>query len=146
MASLYTYDPRQYVATITGALGVHVLSGFATGTFIEISAEEDTFSVETDINNNVGRTFNAKSKNAILKATFAQTSPSIIVLDNYRRLDSETLSGKFTFNFTDFSTGSSGQSLGAFVLNNDPKYATDNPNFEVSIMLTNCSRSISGLS
>jgi hypothetical protein len=73
--STKTYDPALVVVT----LGPYLLSGFAEGTFIKVSRDEDAF---TDKTGTDGETARARNKNRAgeVELTFLQTSASNDIL------------------------------------------------------------------
>lgn len=77
-----TYDPAQVVVT----LGPYLLSGFAEGTFIKVSRDEDAFSKKTGVD---GETARARNKNRAgsVEVTLLQSSQSNDTLSQIAQAD-----------------------------------------------------------
>lgn len=86
--ALFTYDPKSILISVGGV----PISGFADGTFLEITADNPQFSkvVGSD-----GYTTRVKSNNygAVMTLTLSQTSPSNDVLSGILALDRVSNSG-----------------------------------------------------
>lgn len=86
--ALYTFDPKSVVISIAGV----PISGFADGTFLEITADNPQFSKVVGAD---GYTTRVKSNNygAVMTLTLSQTSPSNDVLSGILALDRVSNSG-----------------------------------------------------
>lgn len=80
--AVFTFDPKSVIITIGGV----PMSGFADGTFLEITADNQQFSKVVGAD---GFTTRVKSNNygAVMTLTLAQTSPSNDVLSGILALD-----------------------------------------------------------
>ncbi len=80
--SLRTFDPKSVVVTIGGV----PMSGYADGTFLEISSDNQQFTKVTGAD---GYTTRVKSNNygAVMTLTLSQSSPSNEVLSGFLALD-----------------------------------------------------------
>jgi hypothetical protein len=66
-----TYDPAQIVVT----LGPYLLSGFAEGTFVKVSRDEDAFLKKTGVDGETARARN-KNRGGKVELTLLQSSAS----------------------------------------------------------------------
>lgn len=85
-----TYDPKQ-VKVIVGGVP---MSGFADGTFVNVSRSNDSFSKISGADGEVSRA-KSNDKSGELTLTLAQTSPSNDVLSGFSNLDEQTGEGIF---------------------------------------------------
>ena len=83
-----TYDPKKVILLMGGVR----LSGFADGTFVEVTRDEDSFTKKVGAD---GETARARSNNkgGSIKITLLQTSPSNAVLSAYLAADESTNEG-----------------------------------------------------
>lgn len=76
MTNTYTYDASETTVTVDGRF----LTGFAEGTFVEFSKDEDNFKVKVSAQGDVGVAKN-NNKLGTIKVTLAQTSPDVSFLN-----------------------------------------------------------------
>lgn len=81
----YPYDPGLVVVTFKEL----ILSGFADGTFVNCSRDEDTFSKRTGAQGDTTRVRN-RNKNGRITVTLQQGSPANTILSNYALSDELT--------------------------------------------------------
>ena len=92
------YDPKRVIVT----LGAVIASGFADGTFVTITADEDNFSTYKGADGTVSRS-NLNNTTATLKLELAQTSPTNSFLNKMMHLDKTTSAGSFPVKIKDLS-------------------------------------------
>lgn len=91
MAELAHYSPEDITILFSG---VHQLSGFAAGTFVNITKDNPTYTIHESSDGVVSRKYNS-SKVYSVKLTLASTSESNQVLTYAASLDAATQMGKF---------------------------------------------------
>lgn len=79
---MQTYDPAQVVFTFAGNL----ITGFAEGSFVEVSRDEDAFTKHVGSDGEVARTRN-RNRAGSVKVTLMQTSESNDLLSAQAALD-----------------------------------------------------------
>lgn len=86
--ALHTFDPKSVIVTIGGV----PMSGYADGTFLEVTADDQQF---TKVVGADGFTTRVKSNNygGVMTLTLAQSSPSNDVLSGFLALDRASNAG-----------------------------------------------------
>ena len=83
-----SFDPAQVDVIVGGA----TITGFASGTVIEVERDEDTFSKETGTNGEVTRILR-NNRGAKIILTLLQGSEDNLVLSNFHQIDESTGAG-----------------------------------------------------
>jgi hypothetical protein len=137
MAELKSFDPRRITATIVGALGSHVVSGYSNENTISIESGGDTYTLLRGVNGEAIRTRNVSSLDTTITFYLINSSPSINVFSQYKNLDVVNDSGSFSFTLNERNSGSTITSLSAYVLSITPGYSTSNSVTEVKVLVVN---------
>lgn len=94
--SFKTYDPKKLKITLgpdpTGAIGIHVVTGFAKDTFVKIGRISDSVLSEVGASGEVARALNADHRGA-MELTLIQTSLTNDFLSLMLALDENTGAG-----------------------------------------------------
>lgn len=95
-ALLGTYTPEEVIVTISGEFGVHTISGFADGTFVNVSriTPASELYVGSDLT-----AFRVKRRNkaASIGVTLHQAAPSNTVLQQIQSADEEDSGNTYVF-------------------------------------------------
>lgn len=97
MANTKDYDPKKVTITV----GTHIVEGFADGTFVTVSRNNQTWNTVSGASGEHGRS-KSNDRSGTIELTIMQTSASNDVLSSFMALD-ETSSngGKFPFKLID---------------------------------------------
>lgn len=99
MPQLGSYDPQKVVASLAGIQ----LSGFAPGTFIKVSRNEDAFALAVGADGGGARTKNA-NRSGRIEMTFLHTAPVNDALQALYVIDDATGAGVGPFMLKDLSS------------------------------------------
>lgn len=77
-----TYDPKSYSVIVGG----HIVGGYADGTFVKVSRNEDAFTMKVGADGEPSRT-KSNNKSGMLEITLLQSSSSNDVLSGYALAD-----------------------------------------------------------
>ncbi len=84
-SSVYTYSPQQVAVIVSGLQ----ITGFADGTFVEISPSADLSSFQVGADGEVARSISS-NKTCVVSLTLQQVSPSNDILSGMIEIDSLT--------------------------------------------------------
>lgn len=93
-----TYDPKKVIVTFGG----NIISGYADGTFINVSSPSDTFTKKVGADGEIARG-RSNDDTAEVTLTLMATSASNAYLDSIRRIDKATGAGVRALSIQDLS-------------------------------------------
>lgn len=97
MANTKDYDPRKVTITVGGS----IIEGFADGTFVTVSRNNQTWTTASGASGEHARS-KSNDRSGTVELTLMQTSASNDVLSAFMQLDESNLNaGKFPFSLTD---------------------------------------------
>ncbi len=127
--SLYQFDPEKHNVICGGSL----ITGFADGTYINIEATSDTYTMTNGINTTIRVKQNDDSATVILTLQYA--SPGNTILGNFRKLDKSSGFGTFSFLAKDILNPLNEHIAGTCWIRRPPSFSgsKDAPNYEWTI-------------
>lgn len=141
MSKLKSYDPRRVNATLVGVLGSHFVSGYSKENTITVEPGGDSYNLLRGVDGEAVRSRNVDSYDITVTFYLLNSSPSIDVFSQYQNLDILDDSGAFSFSLDERNSGSSINSLSAYVLSITPGYSASNSVTEVKILVVNATSS-----
>ncbi len=105
-----TFDPNQLAVTI----GTHIATGFAAGTMLTVTLDEQRYNTEVDAHGTSSR-YKLNNNNATITLTLTQASPTNDVLSIFFNADRQADTGVFPITIKDNRGTSLISSLGCYV-------------------------------